>query len=319
MQASPVRLKAQLLSRFVLPKVGLAFVSLASLVGMTLTTLRQGAWAVDVIAMRWLGLVLPAMLVGAWVWQRFLLQPAVRLRPVDAAVAYAEAMNRRFYRLQAWAVPLLAVTLIFNLFYYRGIAVQQGWADVLTPWLWAAGGILAVLGLVYGAYYAGRRAEAGWAGRFLLSGVALVVVLSALSVLAQVGGYFHWLQFSARVLHLLAFSVWFGGAVWNIFIAVPEGQKRVSLDTVILANVMLERFRVLVRCVFPVIIVTGLIQATFVIGFDLSLLFTTLAGNLVLTKLLMIAALVVIFILCPMWRACSPVSGVCNLDDLDLE
>ncbi|WP_205427883.1 hypothetical protein [Halorussus sp. MSC15.2] len=41
-----------------------------------------------------------------------------------------------------------------------------------------------------------------------------------------------------------------------------------------------------------------------------------LVGLAVLAKIGFVGLLVVIFKLCPMWRACSPIDGVCELEDL---
>jgi len=126
-----------------------------------------------------------------------------------------------------------------------------------------------------------------------------------------------WLLVPNRMLHMWAFSAWLGGALWKIFIAVPAGATRVNMDAVILANFQLERFRVVVRTVFPTIILTGLVQAWVLFRWRWMALFDTTWGYLVLAKVGLILSLVVVFILCPMWRACSPVRGVCNLEDLD--
>jgi hypothetical protein len=39
-------------------------------------------------------------------------------------------------------------------------------------------------------------------------------------------------------------------------------------------------------------------------------------GLLIPLKVLMIVALIAVFIACPLFRQCSPVQGVCNIDDL---
>ena len=41
-----------------------------------------------------------------------------------------------------------------------------------------------------------------------------------------------------------------------------------------------------------------------------------LPGLLIPFKVLLIIALVAVFIACPLFRQCSPVQGVCNIDDL---
>jgi putative copper resistance protein D len=66
----------------------------------------------------------------------------------------------------------------------------------------------------------------------------------------------------------------------------------------------------------PTLIITGFIQAYRYVGFNLNALTTSIFGWLILTKLLLIGVLIVVFLTCPMWRACSPISGMCKLDDL---
>jgi len=44
---------------------------------------------------------------------------------------------------------------------------------------------------------------------------------------------------------------------------------------------------------------------------------TSTIGLAILAKLGFVALLFVIFKTCPMWRACSPIDGVCDLEDLD--
>jgi len=39
-------------------------------------------------------------------------------------------------------------------------------------------------------------------------------------------------------------------------------------------------------------------------------------GLLILAKLALVIALIGIFLTCPMWRACSPIAGMCELEDL---
>lgn len=119
-----------------------------------------------------------------------------------------------------------------------------------------------------------------------------------------------------RVLHLLAFAVWIGGAVWNIFVAVPTGQKRPTVRVVRAAGEQLERFRWAVRVIIPTLFLTGLYQAVDGLGTNGSTYLGTAIGVAVLAKVGFIGLLVVIFTLCPMWRACSPIEGVCELEDL---
>lgn len=64
-----------------------------------------------------------------------------------------------------------------------------------------------------------------------------------------------------RPIHLLAFSLWFSGVMWNICIAVPAAQKTLALPVVVAATEHLERFRRVVRVILPTLLITGLLQA----------------------------------------------------------
>ena len=119
-----------------------------------------------------------------------------------------------------------------------------------------------------------------------------------------------------RTIHLAAFGMWFGGAIWNIFITVPSARNIVSLPVVVAASQQLERFRIAVRIILPTLIVTGLIQAYPYVGLNPRALTASIFGWLILAKLFLIVILVGVFITCPMWRACSPISGMCKIDDL---
>ncbi|WP_226023984.1 hypothetical protein [Halomicrobium salinisoli] len=64
------------------------------------------------------------------------------------------------------------------------------------------------------------------------------------------------------------------------------------------------------------IFLTGLYQAADGLGTALGTHLGNAAGLAVLAKVGFVGLLVVIFRICPMWRACSPIEGVCELDDL---
>ena len=119
-----------------------------------------------------------------------------------------------------------------------------------------------------------------------------------------------------RLLHLTAFTLWLGGALWNIAVAMPAGRQHPVVDAVLAGANQLDRFRWVVRFALPTIIVTGLVMAWGYRGLPASW-WITFPGVLIPLKVLAIVALVVVFITCPLFRHCSPVQGVCNLDDLD--
>jgi putative copper resistance protein D len=283
-----------------LPKVAFTLVSLASLAGASLTGLRHGVTDWPGWVLRWAAYWLPALLLGTEIWKLFYLQPSVRLRPVPNAVEYATAMLQLHRRWQKVLAPLAALAVAADMVHYSVLRPSS------LPLGLAAGGLLLV-GL------------AGiWLDRPAVTLVGLagaVATMAALDVRLEPAGH-AWLLIPNRMLHMWAFSAWLGGALWNIFIAVPAGLPRQNMDTVILANFQLERFRVVVRTVFPTIVATGLVQAWAMFGFRWEALFTSVWGWLVLLKVGLILVLVGVFITCPMWKACSPIRGVCDLDDL---
>lgn len=295
--------------RYQLPKFAFALVTTASLAGAVLTGMRHGWTDWPLLAVRWAALWSIALLLGAEVWKLFYLGPSLALRPVSPALEYGEAMVGLHRK---WKTMLVPFALVLVTAHFVAYAVRP------STWPWAlAGGAglgLTLAGFAWSRLFPAPKLEktGPWLG---FTGLAVVLAaMAGLDVTLQPGN--PWLLVPNRILHVWAFAAWLGGAFWNIFIAVPAGIVRVNMDTVILANFQLERFRVVVRTVFPVLIATGLVQAWAMFGWKWQALFHTVWGYLVLAKIGLILALVAVFILCPMWRACSPVRGVCDLDDL---
>ncbi|MFO7273747.1 MAG: hypothetical protein DIU55_002625 [Bacillota bacterium] len=313
-QPARTRRIPKVFDKYMLPKVAFTLVSGASLAGAVLTGLRHGWIDWPLLAMRWLAYWFLAMLLGSEVWKIFYLRPSVNVRPVPAAVEYGEAMITLHRRWQKVLIPLGLGLAGAQLALYG-----RQHPDLLP---WALLGLALLLAVAAGVVVgwmrpvdARRQCAPDWTALVALA--AAVAVMGTLDVRIQSGpGLAAGLLSVNRTLHLWAFSAWLGGALWNIFIAVPVGMVRENMDTVILANFQLERFRVVVRTVFPTIVASGLVQAWAMFGWQWEPFVTTYWGWLVLLKLGMIASLVVIFITCPMWGACSPIRGVCNLDDL---
>ena len=78
----------------------------------------------------------------------------------------------------------------------------------------------------------------------------------------------------------------------------------------------LQRFRRVARVSLPTVVVTGVLMADPYLA-DVSDLVATVPGRFITAKAGLIVLLVVIFITCPLYRQCSPVAGVCDLDDRD--
>lgn len=279
-----------------LPKVAFALITLASAAGVTLTSSGMGlTWSET--ALRWLTLWSTALAGGFLAWRVFYL----RSRETGADEEDVSALN----------------------------ATALGYADRLGRWV-----ALAVLVGAPGAALVPAPAGRGWvtvvlvAGAVLLAGLLLAgvsraTVASAATVLvAGLLAGWSWLDagtgwpFVLRLAHLLAFSLWLGGALWNIGVAMRAGRAHPTVDAVLAGARQLDRFRWVVRVALPTIIVTGLVMAGAYRALPLAW-WTSFPGVLIPVKVLAVVALVVVFITCPLFRHCSPVQGVCDLDDLD--
>ncbi len=87
------------------------------------------------------------------------------------------------------------------------------------------------------------------------------------------------------------------------------------MDAVVAGAHQLDRFRWVVRFALPTMIITGLLMAGAYRLFPVEW-WLTFPGVLIPSKVAAIIVLVIVFITCPLFRHCSPVQGVCNLDDL---
>jgi putative copper resistance protein D len=170
------------------------------------------------------------------------------------------------------------------------------------------------LGLVVGSFALAALLAWGVRNRGTASAAAVPTAGLLLGwAYADTGGDWHgWV----RVAHLTAFTLWLGGALWNITVAMPAGRQHPVVDAVLAGARQLDRFRWVVRFALPTIIVTGLIMSGVYRSLPLDW-WTTFPGVLIPLKVMAIVALVVVFITCPLFRQCSPVQGVCNIDDLE--
>lgn len=306
-----VTASTRLLDKYLLPKVALTVIIIASFIGTWVTMMTHGAGTWLQVITRWLHLVGYAALVGGFMWKGLFARPARLPAQQPYFVQFTAASFNRFRRLAQIALPLFVITAVYDLFRFEAWGV--GWL------VWLEGALLSTIVLIAGIDAYGRRPANPFLERNLARLILVLLLLDALVqagfdvILAQGGGLWPWL---VRWLHLAAFGLWFGGAVWNIFITVPAARNIVSLPVVVAASQQLEHFRVAVRLILPTLIITGIIQATRYVGFNLFALTASTIGWLILTKFLLIGVLIVVFLTCPMWRACSPISGMCKLDDL---
>lgn len=294
--------------RYTLPKVALTVILAASLVGTWVTTTLSGHVGVVFTIAKWAFFVALGVLTGGLIWKHLFVRPADL--GTDAA-DYCAEMYDRFDRIAIGAVVVLVISGVAVVGEYF-MALDQpklviGYGMLLVGWL----AFVVVTTRQGGAVERQFRSRAG----LVALGLALlVVVVTAIAEIAMRG--LGSVAVGIRILHLLAFVVWLGGAVWNIFVAVPTGQNRPTVAVVRAAGEQLERFRWAVRFIIPTLFLTGLYQAVDGLGTNVEWYLGNVIGQAILVKIGFIGLLVVIFKLCPMWRACSPIEGVCELDDL---
>lgn len=303
--------KTQLLDKYVLPKVALTVIAISSFAGTWLTMSTHGAGAWLPVLSRWLHLVAFGLLAGGYMWKGLFTQPAHRPDQAAYVAAYVTAEFARFRRLAWAALGVYFLSGLLDLVRFSRMGV--GW----PVWVEAALLVSIVMVALHEVYTRwpdnpfGERSEAG-----LLLGLLLLDALfqAAFDVTLSQGGA--WWPLLVRWVHLAAFGLWIGGAVWNIFIAVPAARQTIAIPVVVAAGRQLERFRVAVRLILPALIVTGLIQAYRYVGLSLGALLYSPIGQLILVKIGLVIVLIGVFLTCPLWRACSPISGMCKLDEL---
>jgi uncharacterized membrane protein len=300
-----------LLNKYALPKVAMVVIAAASAVGCVLTVAIGGGMGYAAAAASYVLLMAAGTAGGGLLWQRAVAAPALRLVGDAGAEAYAQRQVQLFRRIEAWCWPLAAASLLWLAPLFAAAPQPFGTAERRVLALAAAA--LAA----WGASALRRRrsarpeAEAGWAAGAV---GALLVAAGWLQVWHDDPG--NWQLLLWRGLHLLAFAAWFGGAVWNVGIAVRAARERLDVSVVMTAHVQLDRFRRIVRVALPLILATGLLQVYDFFGWHVRAAASGAFGHLILVKLGLIALLVVIFNTCPMWHACSPIAGMCSLDDL---
>lgn len=297
-----------LFDRYALPKVAFAVILAASFAGTALSVRLTVGWWVELTVLKWAYFVALGLLAGGLLWKHAFVRPG----DVEAASEYCGRMYDRFDRIALGATAVLVVSAVPVLGSYAARGVGTGLLTLLGA---SVAGVAVVGG--YGALRASpaSRTHRSVAG-FAALGFALSVVLTTgVAEVAARGG--DATSTAVRILHLLAFAAWIGGAAWNIFVAVPSGQERPSIAVVRVAGEQLERFRWAVRGIIPALLVTGIAQAVLALGTEAGAYVRSLAGLLVVVKLGFVVLLFGIFLACPMWRACSPIDGVCDLQNLD--
>lgn len=281
-----------------LPKVAFTLITLASLAGATVTGTLAGLTPFEVLA-RWVSLWAVGLAGGFAVWRVFYLRDA----DPDAEQQAVDALNDTALSRATLVGRVLAPLVLLG-------AVGPLFTPYLAPQPLLQWGLVAALVALAASLLAGISHRVAGHAVWVLS-LATVVAWSY----ADAGtGWEGWV----RLAHLTAFTVWLGGAVWNIWVAMPAGRQHPNVDAVVAGAHQLDRFRWVVRFALPTIIVTGLVMAGVYRALPLEW-WLQFPGVLIPGKVMAIVALVVVFITCPLFRHCSPVQGVCDLDDLQPE
>lgn len=274
-----------------LPKVAFVLITLASLAGATLTGLGLGieGW---MLGLRWTALWATAVAFGFVTWRVVYLhdhEPDVDATVLSDYLGTAVARAATIARGLAILVAVTAPTALL---------LDHLGSD---PWLRAA---LVVASVVLVIALVGIRSRA-------LAAVGMVAGIAVAAGWGVADAGLGWAGL-VRTLHLAAFGLWLGGATYNLTVAIPAGAAHPVVPAVVAGARQLQRFRWVVRFALPTVIATGLWMATpYWSGW------TTWPAMLVPGKVGLVVALVVVFITCPLYRQCSPVTGVCEIDDLD--
>lgn len=281
-----------------LPKVAFTLITIASMGGAVFTGLGFGL-DVPALGMRWFAMWTLALAGGFLAWRLFYLREHERdldERTVDRLTVTSLRHANRVSR----GTGILLVIASAGTLSVSYLAYLPG-----VPYL-----------VLIGTLVLGALMMVGVKSRAVaMLSLAVVGVLIATWAFADAGTDWHGL---VRLAHLTAFSLWLGGALWNIGVAMPAGREHPDITAVLAGARQLDRFRWVVRFSLPTIIVTGLVMAGVytVMPMDWWMSFP---GVLIPIKVLAIVALVVVFITCPLFRQCSPVQGICNIDDLSAD
>lgn len=217
------------LDRHVLPRIALAFISVASLSGVYLTMTTHGA-SPGMAVLRWVHLMSLGVLAGGAMWWGFFIRKPEDPEERDDVARFLLAQRARFQRIGRVALALALLSSVH-------LVTMAEWARGAEAEVWLRGGAALLLLTLSGAAallfrppaprsaysFAGVRAVCGG----LVLSLALTAALDARLTFPGSGA-----ALVLRPLHLVAFGLWVGGAVWNIFIAVPAAQRTLSIPVV---------------------------------------------------------------------------------------
>lgn len=252
-----------------LPKVALVLVSTASLLGTALTMSTHGAdWPLALF--RWAYFYSVAVATGASLWWGWFVRHEPESGEAELSARFLDMEAHRFrkiLRVAGLAALGSAGHLLFFVPRVRGDVLATGLLGVAIP-LTAH---LAALALPAAA--PGQAAWMQQPRRAFLCGAVLLTTQAALDARLIFPAFLP--AMLLRGTHLLAFGLWLGGAVANLFVAIPAAQAEPTVPVVVCAAKQLERFRRVVRWVLPTLLSTGLLQAYPYLGTHPARLFHT--------------------------------------------
>ncbi|WP_459193220.1 hypothetical protein [Halosimplex sp. J119] len=255
------------------PRIVLGLLAVASFVGVWVSHFGRPLGA---RALTWALLASMGLLAGGCYW---------RVAPYDA-VAFADPADAasvadRWYRVETVAVWAFAVAGVAY-FGRRGAGMSMGIGTlgiglgvVAAPILWLAG----------------RRSRTGSSASRespLRSALLLVAVLSL--------GGFAWVEtgttpvdWLVRAVHVGAFSLWLGGAVWHNVVVLPTIRSRPTAADALKSQA--RGFRRHLAGVIPFLFATGVYQTSRLVGLSAPAILESRIGTLIAVKIGVLLAL----------------------------
>jgi len=255
------------------PRVVFALLLIGAAVGIWLSRwgdslLARGFW--------WLLVVALGSLCGGLYW-RLVLFDAADFESDDTA----HAVSGRWRRVEGLAVAGLllgGVGSVATGAVDRPLDVGElavGVGIGLAPLLWAA----------LGRYTDDERAGTTTSIRWLF----FAVVLGSLLGFSWTETHGRFLEWAVRTGHIGSFALWIGGASWHNFVVLPSVRARPDAADAIKTGA--RRFRRHLPAVITVFFLTGVYQATGLLGHSVSALVDTPVGRVVTVKLVVLAVL----------------------------
>jgi len=255
------------------PRVVFALLLVGSATGIWLSRwgdslLARGFW--------WLLVVTLGSLCGGLYWRLVLFDAADFER--DDTV---RAVSERWRRVEGLAVAGLLLGGVGSV--ATGAVDRPLDAGELTV---SVGVVLApLLWVTLGRYTDDERYELTTVLRWLF----FAVVCGSILGFSWTETHGRFLEWAVRTGHIGSFVLWIGGASWHNFVVLPSIRARPDAADAIKAGA--RRFRRHLPAVITVFFLTGVYQATGLLGHSISALVGTPAGRLVAVKFVVLAVL----------------------------